>query len=82
MTRLEKLLLNLKNQSFVLIYEEGIEEMHIYYDELDNTINVKNMCHFASADYYQYNLEGIYKVFTRFESDLDQLEIEVQVLTK
>lgn len=52
---LKEKLSNIKNQRFVIIIEEGIEEMLFWYDKQDRCISVSNRCHFASADHYELN---------------------------
>ena len=67
MKTLKQKLSNIKNQRFVIIIEEGIEEMLFWYDKQDRCISVSNRCHFASADHYELdNTDEIIRLYGQF----------------
>jgi hypothetical protein len=51
--KLQKKLNNIKNESFTIIIEQGIEEILFTYLKDENAIMVKNLCHYSQADYYK-----------------------------
>jgi hypothetical protein len=59
---------NVKNKSFELYVNEFIN-LEFWYDIEDNTINVKNTEHYASADYYLFTEENIKKVYNLYKDD-------------
>lgn len=52
---------NLKNKSFALFINTDIN-LSFSYDSEDNTINVINIFHYSSADYYFFTKENIDKL--------------------
>lgn len=68
--KLNDYLENIKKQDFIIIIEEGIEEMHFYYNKKDNAIVVSNYCHWStSADYYEmHETDKIINLYSEFEN--------------
>jgi hypothetical protein len=58
---------NVNKESFTLVIQEGIIELHFYFEERNNAINVTNLKHFSSADMYHYNEEGIEELVNLYE---------------
>ena len=46
---------NIKNESFVIEIEKGIEEILFWYDKEDNCISVSNLCHSSAANHFELN---------------------------
>tara|TARA_R110002153_G_C13020322_1_gene467407 strand:+ start:260 stop:478 length:219 start_codon:yes stop_codon:yes gene_type:complete len=55
MKTLKEKLSNIKNQSFVIEIQQGIEEVLFWYDKKDNCISVSNLCHSSAADHFELN---------------------------
>ena len=62
---------NVKNESFELYVNEVIN-LRFWYDNEDNTINVRNTENFSSADYYLFNEYNIDKLVEQtFENNYE-----------
>tara|TARA_R110000782_G_scaffold75014_1_gene149821 strand:+ start:145 stop:375 length:231 start_codon:yes stop_codon:yes gene_type:complete len=71
MTReiLAQKLINIKKESFALYINDSIN-LSFHYDKQDNTINVSNIFHYSSADYYIFNIDNINKIINQtFENN-------------
>jgi len=64
-------LINIKKQSFELYINDSIN-LSFFYDKQDNTINISNIFHYSSADYYIFNIDNINKIVNKtFENNYE-----------
>ena len=54
-------LINIKKSDFYLYINQDINLL-FYYDKKDDTINISNICHFSSSDYYKFSITNINKL--------------------
>ena len=62
-------LINIKKYDFYLYINEDIN-LWFYYDKEDDTINISNVLHFSSSDYYKFSITNINKLVNQtFENN-------------
>jgi len=71
MTKLQSKLNNIKNESFIITIEEGIDEVLFSYIKEDDAIMISNVCHYSSADYYRISeINEVIRLYEEFENKL------------
>ena len=71
MTKLQSKLNNIKNESFILTIEKGIDEVLFSYVKKYDAIMISNVCHYSTADYYAISeINEVIRLYEEFENKI------------
>ena len=69
MTKLESKLNNIKNESFTIVIDKGIDEVLFSYVKKYDAIFIKNVCHYSCGDYYRVSeINEVVRLYEEFEN--------------
>jgi len=71
MTKLQSKLNNIKNESFIITIEKGIDEVLFSYVKKYDAIMISNVCHYSTADYYKISeINEVIRLYEEFENNI------------